>query len=168
MLFVVLVKCNLSNKEFQCHKKQVKSMESVDNVMKRYKGLTYCSSQLRHPRGSGLGGTPLYKPYKYVLHQRVGSFRRFGLKTDIHFAHFGLESVMFFKGTTGVYVRIYCFSSKWVRKREKYTNSKWILRNVFCCCSNLCNDDIISWRPGLRKGIHLEARSENGCEKWHF
>ena len=35
-----------------------------------------------------------------------------GLKTDIHFAHFGLESGMFFKGTTGVYVRIYCFSSK--------------------------------------------------------
>ena len=112
MLFVVLVKCNLSNKEFQCHKKQVKSIEGVDNVMKKYKGLTYCSSQLRHPRGGGLGGTPLYKPYKYVLHQRVGFFRRFGLKTDIHFAHFGLESGMFFKGTTGVYVLIYCFSSK--------------------------------------------------------
>ena len=116
MLFVVLVKCNLSNKEFQCQKKQVKSMESVDNVMKKYKGLKYCSSQLTHPRGGwvgGLGGgTPLYKPYRYVLHQRVGFFRRFGLKTDIHFAHFGLESSMFFKGTTSVYVRIYCFSSK--------------------------------------------------------
>ena len=112
MLFVVLVKCNLSNKEFQCHKKQVKSIESVDNVMKRYKGLTYCSSQLRHPRGGGLGGTLLYKQYRYVLYQRVGFFRRFGLKTDIHLAHFGLESGMFFKGTTGVYVRIYCFSSK--------------------------------------------------------
>ena len=54
MLFVVLVKSNLSNKEFQCHKKhEVKSMESVNNVIKRYKGLTCCSSQVRHPRGGG-------------------------------------------------------------------------------------------------------------------
>ena len=36
---------------------------------------------------------------------------------------------MVFKGTTGVYDRIYCL--------EKYANSKWILRNLFCCCSNL-------------------------------
>ena len=43
---------------------------------------------------------------------------------------------MVFKGTTGVYERI-------------YSNSKWILRNLFCCCSNLSNDDIISKRPGL-------------------
>ena len=52
------------------------------------------------------------------------------------FVHFGLESGMVFKGTTGGYERIY-----W--------NSKWILRNLFCCCSNLSNDDIISKRPGL-------------------
>ena len=68
MLFVVLVKCNLSNKEFQCHKKQVKSIEGVDNVMKKYKGLTYCSSQLRHPRGGGWvsggeGYSPIYAIY---------------------------------------------------------------------------------------------------------
>ena len=89
MLFVVLVKCNLSNKEFQCHKKhEVKSMESINNVIKRYKGLTCCSSQVRHPRGGGWGGgTPLYKPYRYVLHQRVGFLRRFGLKTGIDFAN---------------------------------------------------------------------------------
>ena len=29
-------------------------------------------------------------------------------------------------------------------KKEKSENSKWILRNLFCCCSNLGNDDIIS------------------------
>ena len=37
---------------------------------------------------------------------------RFGLKTGIHFVHFGLESGMVFKGTTGVYERIYRFNSK--------------------------------------------------------
>ena len=30
----------------------------------------------------------------------VGFMRRFGLKTGIHFAHFGLESGMVFEGTT--------------------------------------------------------------------
>ena len=32
----------------------------------------------------------------------VGFLRRFGLKTGIDFAHFGLESDMVFEGTTGV------------------------------------------------------------------
>ena len=42
-------------------------------------------------------------------------FRRFGLKTSIDFAHFGLESgivVIGFEGTTGVYERIRRFNSK--------------------------------------------------------
>ena len=52
-----------------------------------------------------------------------GSLRRFGLKTGVDFAHFGLESGMVFEGTTGVYERIYCFSSIWVRKKKKYANS---------------------------------------------
>ena len=49
------------------------------------------------------GGTPLYKPFRYVPSppDRVGFFlRRFGLKTDILLAHFGLESDMVFEGTT--------------------------------------------------------------------
>ena len=37
---------------------------------------------------------------------RVGFLRRFGLKTGIHFGHFGPESGMVFEGTTGVYVFI--------------------------------------------------------------
>ena len=64
--------------------------------------------------GEGGGkGTPLYKTYRYVPPpQRVRFLRRFGLKTGIHFAHFGLESGMVFEGATGVYERIYRFNSK--------------------------------------------------------
>ena len=40
------------------------------------------------PQGGG-GCTPLYKLYRYVSPHRVGFFRRFGLKTGIHFAYFG-------------------------------------------------------------------------------
>ena len=62
----------------------------------------------------GLGrDTPLYKPYRYVPSNRVRFLRRFGLKTDIHFAHFGLESGMVFEVTTGMYERtIYHFNSR--------------------------------------------------------
>ena len=58
------------------------------------------------------GGTPLYKPYRYVSPQGVRFVRRFNLKTGIDFAHFSLESDIVFEGTTGVYKRIYCFNSK--------------------------------------------------------
>ena len=77
-------------------------------------------------RDSGGRGTPLYKLYRYVPPHRVGFLRRFGLKTGIHFAHFGLESDIVFEGITGVYERIHRFNCKLVRKKEKYANSKWI------------------------------------------
>ena len=41
---------------------------------------------------------------------------------------FGLELDMGFEETVGVYEPIYRFNSKWVRKKEKYANSKWIWR----------------------------------------
>ena len=44
------------------------------------------------------------------------------------------------------------------RKNEKYANSKWILRNRFCCCSNLSNDDIIFPRPGLRMDMNFRGQ----------
>ena len=43
----------------------------------------------------------------YVPLHQVGFLRRFGLKTGIHFAHFGLQSGMVFEGTKGVCARIY-------------------------------------------------------------
>ena len=44
-----------------------------------------------------LGGTPLYQLYRYVPTHRVWFLRRFGLKTGIHFAHFGLDRVWFLR-----------------------------------------------------------------------
>ena len=44
------------------------------------------------------------------------------------------------------------------RKNEKYANSKWILRNRFCCCSKLSNDDIIFLRSGLRIGMNFRGQ----------
>ena len=53
----------------------------------------------------------LYFVFSLLLH-RVGFLRRFGLKTGIRSAHFGLESVKVFGGITGVYEGIYRFNSK--------------------------------------------------------
>ena len=63
------------------------------------------------------GGTPLYKPYRYVPPQRAGLLGLFGLKTCLHFTHFGLESGMVFEGTTEAYERIYRSKCKWIRKK---------------------------------------------------
>ena len=52
------------------------------------------------------GGYSLNEPCRYVLPQRVGFLCRFGLKTGIEFADFGLESGMVFEGITGVHERI--------------------------------------------------------------
>ena len=63
----------------------------------------------------GGGGTPLYKPYRYVPPQdRVFAASGFGLKTGIDFAYFGLEFGYGFRGNYGiaVYERIYHFTSK--------------------------------------------------------
>ena len=56
--------------------------------------------------GGRLGDSPSYKLYRYVPPHWVGFLCCFGLKTRIHFAHFGLESGMIFEGITGVYERI--------------------------------------------------------------
>ena len=50
---------------------------------------------------------------------------RFGLKTGIHFAHFGVESGMVFRGTRGSVWTYLSFQFQ-MSKKEKYANSKWI------------------------------------------
>ena len=56
------------------------------------------------PGGGGEGeGTSFRKSYSYVPLQKIRCLCRFGLKTGIDYAHFGLESGMVFEGTTVVY-----------------------------------------------------------------
>ena len=70
-------------------------------------------------------GLQLYKPCRYVsATPKEGLLRRFGLKTGIDFAHFGLESG---SGSWGNYGTVWTYFSC----NEKYANSKWILRNFF-------------------------------------
>ena len=50
--------------------------------------------------------------------------RLFGLKTGIHFAHFGLGSGMVFEGTTEC-INVFIVSIPNEKKKEKYANYKW-------------------------------------------
>ena len=64
----------------------------------------------------------------------VGFLRRFGLKTVIHFVHFGLESGMAFEGATGVYKRICGFNSKIMSKKgREICEFEMDWKNVFVC-----------------------------------
>ena len=88
----------------------VLGMIRVQKELKDYTGFVLlCSDNDFDPGG---GGTPLHKPYRNVPPHRVGFLPRFGLKTGLHFAHFGLELGMVFEGTTRVYERIYRFNFK--------------------------------------------------------
>ena len=53
------------------------------------------------------------------LVQRVGFLRCFGMKTGIHFTHFGLESGWVFEGSTGVFEWVYRFNSKGSKKERE-------------------------------------------------
>ena len=98
----------------------------------------------QRPRGGG-GVIPNISHLGMCHRISVGLMHRFGLKTSTDFVYFGLESGTGFEGATDVSERIYRFNSKRVRKKEKYENSKLILRN-------------------LLRMLSLKAVSENGCE----
>ena len=68
----------------------------------------------------------------------------FGLKTGLHFAHFGLESGLVFEGKMEAYKRIYRFTSKLNKKEIEISEFEILLNNFLCLRSNLSNDDIIS------------------------
>ena len=77
--------------------------------------------------------TPLYKLYRYVPPHRVAFLRPFGLKTGIHFAHFGLESGMVFERTTGVYRTYLSFQLEMSKKEREIFELEMDLKNVFVC-----------------------------------
>ena len=71
------------------------------------------------------GGTPLYKPNRYVPPHRVGFLRFFGLNY-------------------GNVWKINRFHFKWVRKKEKNMRIPNEFEEFFCFRSNVSNDNIIS------------------------
>ena len=91
-----------------------------------------CGSAAVLGAGKDPGGIlPYISHFGMCRPKDLGSMHRFGLKMGTDFVHFGLESGTGFVGATDVSERIYRFNSKRVRKKEKYANSKLILRKLF-------------------------------------
>ena len=97
-----------------------------------FTGVNCCQTLFQSVILGGGRGTPLYKP-RYVLPQWVGFSRHFGLKTGIYFAHFGLESVWFFGGTTRVYERYLSFQFQMNNKEREICEFEMDLKNFFVC-----------------------------------
>ena len=72
--------------------------------------LTLTLRSVIYPPG---GGTPLYKPHRYVPPHRVGFLRRFGLKTGLHALCLFWSGIRHgFRGNCGVDERISPFHFK--------------------------------------------------------
>ena len=69
---------------------------------------------------------------RYVLPHGEGVLSRFGLKTGIHFAHFGLESGIVFEGTTGAYERISIVSVPNEEERKRDIRIRNGFEDFFC------------------------------------
>ena len=109
-----------NNKYFQIQHKACVGLWFATNLSR--------SQNLSPVWGGRGGGTPLYKPYRYVRPKGYGFWGLLGLKTDIHFAHLGLDSSMVFEGTSGAYERIYRYSdSNWMRKNKREGAHSWSL-----------------------------------------
>ena len=80
-------------------------------------------------------------------------------KTDIEFTYFGLESVMVFAGTTEC-TNVFVVSIPSKKRKKK----RLICEFEMDCKRPLC------WRSNVSHWWHnfIEAKSENGCGKWHF
>jgi len=94
------------------------------------------------PRGRG-GGTPLYKPYtrRYGSSQRVGFLHRFGLKTGIDFAHFGLGSGIVYAGTlVPLCINVYNVSIPNGYEESVICECEMDFKKSFCCGFNLTNE----------------------------
>ena len=88
-------------------------------LMIRAKGLsslsvktyTYSKLELTVQLSPGEGGTPLYKPYRYVPPQRVWFLSCFGLKTGIDLDHYGLKSGTWFSKKPGECINVFVLST---------------------------------------------------------
>ena len=133
------------------------------NRLSNYDQLRSTTNYVLRRLQAGWGGTPLYKLYRYVPPHLVGFLRRFGQKTGIfaHFglesdmvfeacenirfsSLFALRRCGRFRAKrpqrrrarrNGCFrrLRIYRFSSKWVRKKEKCAKFEVDLKNFFVC-----------------------------------
>ena len=102
---------------------------------------------------------PLYRLYRYLSPQTVWFLRRFALKTDKD-AHFGLESSIVLKETTGVHVWAYLsFQFQMNQKERVMSEFEMVFKKSFCLSSSLKVMTVFTPLPGLKTGMNLRGRA---------
>ena len=111
--------------------------------------------------GERVGDTPLCKPFRYGLPQRVWFLGLFDLKTGLHFAHFGLVSGMVFERTAWQErMNVFIIS---IPNNEQERNRNMRIRNAF-----ERNFLFSLWSQYWWHNFCLKARSENRFGKRTF
>lgn len=90
-------------------------------------------------------GTPLCKPHRYVLPQRVWFLRCFDLKTSVDFAHFVLNRVWILKKLPECMKSTYFVVS--IQNEHERKSNMWIrmdFKKSWSWCSNLSKVDRVS------------------------
>ena len=87
------------------------------------------------------GGISLNISHIHVPPHWVRYLGLVGLKTSINFAHFGLESGMVFKGTTGAYERILSFQFQMNKNEIEICDFEMHLENCFVSTLLVSNDE---------------------------
>ena len=97
----------------------------------------------------GWGGTPLFKPQRYVLPQRVGVLWHFDLKTGIDLAYLGLELGMVFKRTTEGVCTYLSFQFQMTKKERKICHEDGLM--VEDCWDFIHAVMALSYKPFIKK-----------------
>ena len=87
-------------------------------------------------------------------------FAPFRSENGIEFPHFGLESGMIFEGTTygSVWTQL-SFQFQMNKKEKVICEFEMNFKKSFCLRSKLNEDDKISSRPALKRGMDLVGRN---------
>ena len=85
----------------------------------------------------------------YISHRGMFHPKGYGFCADLVWKRVETQPILVwnrygFQGNYGSVRKYLSFQFQMNKKKEKSVNSKWILRNLSCCRSNLSNDDIIS------------------------
>ena len=120
---------------------------------------------------STAGGTPLYKPYRYVPPQRVWFLVLFGLKTTVYTLPILVWKRVWFSRELRQRMSVFVVSIPNEKERNRNMRNWNAFGEIFCFRSNLNNYDIISTqRLGLKTGMdfrgHGWVTKKNVKIKW--
>ena len=105
-----------------------------------------------------MGVLPYISHFGMCRPKGKGFFCRFGLMAGINFAQFFSRIGCGCQGNYGSVRTYLLFQFQMSKKETEICEFEMDFRNLFCCCSYLSIDAIISLRLGLKKGMDFTGQ----------